>query len=121
LRYATNIQVQDSGFTGAGPLSSVSCPTTTLAPGTTATCTATYTVTQLALVNDDLSNSAIAVGSGVGGAQIASNQSSVTLTEPSVSLASTGVPSEFYLILAGLLVGLGALLLLAGRRRSVRV
>ncbi|MFF2008049.1 CARDB domain-containing protein [Streptomyces sp. NPDC058195] len=41
-----DVALDEHGFTGTGPLSAPSCPTTSLAPGEVMTCTATYTVTQ---------------------------------------------------------------------------
>ena len=40
------VSVAETAFSGTGTLSAVTCPATTLAPGESTTCTATYTVTQ---------------------------------------------------------------------------
>ncbi|MET8980621.1 LPXTG cell wall anchor domain-containing protein [Streptomyces sp. NPDC004539] len=57
-----NITVKESDFTGTGTLSAISCPSTTLAPNATTTCTATYKVTQADVDAAKLSNSATVTG-----------------------------------------------------------
>ncbi|MFM9446090.1 LPXTG cell wall anchor domain-containing protein [Streptomyces acidiscabies] len=57
-----NIAVRESDFTGTGTVSAISCPSTTLAPNATTTCTATYRVTQDDVDAGRLSNSATVTG-----------------------------------------------------------
>ncbi|GAA5178541.1 hypothetical protein GCM10023322_05950 [Rugosimonospora acidiphila] len=59
----TDTQTPPSSNANLGP---IACPSTTLAPGESMTCTATYTVTQADLDNDSLSDTAIAHGTPTG-------------------------------------------------------
>ncbi|MCA1006814.1 DUF11 domain-containing protein [Rhodococcus hoagii] len=63
-----NIKVNEGSFTGAGPLSAVECPATaaSLAPKTSVTCTAEYTLTQKDIDNGKIENSATATGTPPG-------------------------------------------------------
>jgi uncharacterized repeat protein (TIGR01451 family) len=112
---ASDLNIVDSGFTGTGTLSAIRCPSTTVGVGQVVVCTATYTVTASDLDDGDLSNTAVAIAKDGSGGSIASNQSAVKVT-PTTQLPFTGVTSELYLIIAGLLIGSGLLLAFAGRR-----
>jgi uncharacterized repeat protein (TIGR01451 family) len=58
-----NVTMTDVTVTDTMPgLSSISCPTTTLAPGASMTCTATYTTTQADIDRGSITNAATAVG-----------------------------------------------------------
>ncbi|MCL2781847.1 MAG: DUF11 domain-containing protein, partial [Actinomycetia bacterium] len=56
------IEVQDGSFTGSGELSPVVCPSSSLSPGESQTCAATYVTTQADVDAGGISNSATATG-----------------------------------------------------------
>ncbi len=92
----TNVHVNDSQATPAGSLSTgPSCPTTTLAPGASTNCTATYTVTQADIDNGSIDDSATATADAPIGGPVTSPPSSaavgVTAT-PSLTLTKTADP-----------------------------
>ncbi|MGW5577871.1 DUF7507 domain-containing protein, partial [Micromonospora chokoriensis] len=60
----TDVQTPPSSNANLGP---ITCPVTTLAPGANTTCTATYTVTQADLDNDEVADVATAHGTPAGG------------------------------------------------------
>ncbi len=88
----TAVVINDAKITGA------SCPTTTLAPGATTTCTATYTISQADVDNGAINNTATAAGKNPTGTTITSNSSSTataTSTTASLSLTKTaGTPVD---------------------------
>ncbi|MBS3183443.1 DUF7507 domain-containing protein, partial [Leucobacter manosquensis] len=56
----TNVTINDTDFSGAGELSAINCPSTSVAPGGTLNCSATYIVVAADLREKVLSNSATA-------------------------------------------------------------
>jgi uncharacterized repeat protein (TIGR01451 family) len=120
-------------------LSALSCPDTTLAPGASETCTATYTTTAANLTGNGLSNTGTVVGTPPKGPPVTASASltipykpvatapasgtapaATTTTTPAGHLAFTGAPINKLLLLAmlALLMGLG--LLTASRSYSRR-
>lgn len=57
-----DISVDETAFTGSGSMTTPVCPTTPLAPGAQATCTASYTLTQADIDSGTLTNTATATG-----------------------------------------------------------
>jgi uncharacterized repeat protein (TIGR01451 family) len=63
------VSVVEGNFSGSDPFGTITCPTTTLTPGQSTTCTATdYTVTQTDLDNGSIENSVTATSTGPAGA-----------------------------------------------------
>ena len=73
-------------------LSAVTCPSTTLAPGISTSCTATYTLTQADVDSGSVDNTATATGTPPTGPAVTDADSeSVTLSaDPSIALTKTG-------------------------------
>jgi hypothetical protein len=90
-----NVRIEETGFSGSGVLSAVSCPASasTLDPAETATCTATYTLTQADVDSGSLINSARALGDPVGfpaGLSSAVSTTSLTITAaPAIGLVKS--------------------------------
>jgi uncharacterized repeat protein (TIGR01451 family) len=113
---------------GLAGLSPVSCPVTTLAPGASTTCSATYTVTQSDLNNGGVVNAATVKAVVPPGKQpsqqVTSPKSTVKvpaapqpLSNAFSDLAFTGAPIIQVSLLGAALLLLGGLLLVAARRR----
>lgn len=90
-----NVQIDETAFSGTGSLGSISCPAAaaTLDPTESATCTATYTLTQADVDSGSLVNTARVLGDPVGfPAPIASVTSTTTLVitaAPAVGLVKS--------------------------------
>lgn len=83
-----------ASFTGSGALSPVSCDTTTLLPGETVTCTASYSLTQDDVDQGSLANTATAAGTALG-ASVASPPDSDSFTiasAPSLTIVKSATP-----------------------------
>jgi uncharacterized repeat protein (TIGR01451 family) len=102
-----DLAINELVFTGTGTRPTANCPVTTLAPGATTTCTATYTLT---IADDDaghVDNTAVAVGTAPSGSPVVSppSSASVTVTQaPSLALAKSVSPSAASSFRAGQVV-----------------
>ncbi len=86
----TNVGIADPKV---GP---VACPTTTLAPGASTTCTATYTLTQLDVDAGNVPNTAIATGTPPTGAPVVATDTTDTPIVPGPAITldkQAGTPS----------------------------
>ena len=93
----TNLAVTDTQTAPAGALASgPTCPTTTLLPGKSVTCTATYLVTQADLDKGTVKDSAIASGTLPDGTPITTPKSSATVTATqtaAINIVKTALPT----------------------------
>jgi uncharacterized repeat protein (TIGR01451 family) len=74
------LSVTETQFSGSGPPPVVTCPVTTLAPATSTTCTATYTVSQEDLDGGPITNTATASGTSPAGSSVRSAASTAIVT-----------------------------------------
>jgi DNA/RNA endonuclease YhcR with UshA esterase domain len=96
----------------------ISCPVTTLAPGESVTCTGPYTVTRADADADAVVNTATAAGTDPQGGPVGSLPDTVTVPVPGppAGLPQTGQPVRKLAGAAAVLILLGAVALVAGRR-----
>ncbi|MEU6709377.1 DUF7507 domain-containing protein [Streptomyces wuyuanensis] len=92
----TAVDVSETAFSGSGTDPEVSCPGTSLAPGQSMNCTATYTTTRTDIDNGEIDNTATATGTPpTGPAVTATDDATVTADQdPSVSLVKTVVGDD---------------------------
>ena len=96
VRNTGNVTLTAVGVADPLPgLSAVSCPVTTLAPGASTTCTATYSVTQADVDAGSITNTALATGTPPVGAAVTDSDSAVvTVTQsPAISLTKSAAPA----------------------------
>lgn len=86
------IAIDETAFTGSGPLSAISCPTTLLGPGDDVSCTASYVVTQTDMDAGVISNTASATGVDSAGSTVTSKTAQATVAvqaRPALTLVKT--------------------------------
>lgn len=112
------IAVTDGEFSGKGVLPAPSCPTDTLQPAASMTCTSVYTVVAADLTGKDLTNTATAAGKTPLGTPVVSEKSSAAIVTI-VPLVNTGGQGQFALAGAALaLLVLGGTGFVIARRRA---
>jgi uncharacterized repeat protein (TIGR01451 family)/LPXTG-motif cell wall-anchored protein len=88
----TQVAVTETGFSGSGTLSAITCPTTTLAPAESLDCTARYTITQQDMDTGTVSNTASASALDPAGTTITSDPSTAAVAinaKPALTLVKT--------------------------------
>jgi uncharacterized repeat protein (TIGR01451 family) len=84
------------GVTDPAPgLSAITCPTTTLAPGASVTCTATHTVTQDDVNNGSITNTGTATGTDPDGDAVSGTSTITIKALPAIALVKSASPSMF--------------------------
>ncbi|GAA2465755.1 hypothetical protein GCM10009857_34540 [Agromyces soli] len=95
----TGVTVNDTGFTGSGSLSEISCPdeASALKPGAQIDCSASYTVTQADVDRGTIDNTATATGTPPSGREVTTPPSEVRIPQdpqPSLTLAKSVDPGS---------------------------
>ncbi|WP_223627232.1 DUF11 domain-containing protein [Microbacterium sp. EST19A] len=102
-----SLSIAETAFTGSGSMSAVECPTTTLSPGASTECNATYSVTQTDLTAGSVSNTATANMLTSANAPVASPASTATVAVDQVAaltLVKSASPSKAAAYNAGQLI-----------------
>lgn len=94
----SGITVHDTGSTGTGSLSAITCPSASLDPGLSENCAASYTVTQADLDSGGVSNTATVSGLAPGASVPTTSLSGQAVLDvaasPAISLALTASPTS---------------------------
>lgn len=94
-----SLGIETQELNGSGALSAIACPATSLAPGSTVTCVATYSVTQADLDSlSGITHRALAHAQTVGGSEVSSNETAVTIPlirSPRLTLVKSASVSSF--------------------------
>lgn len=118
----SNVAVNETDFSGTGAAPVASCPTaaTSLAPGDSVTCTATYTATQADVDARTITNTAIAQAVPPTGVVASSAPSSATVSVFVVVLPLTGGTSTDQVLILGASTVLVAIIMAIWHRRRTR-
>lgn len=93
----TDLTVTDTMVAPAGPNPTVTCPTTTLAPDASVTCTATYTAAQADIGHGTIDNTATASGTDPAGQPVNSPESTASVPvdqAPALTIAKSASPAS---------------------------
>ncbi|WP_410625131.1 LPXTG cell wall anchor domain-containing protein [Amycolatopsis sp. cmx-8-4] len=96
-RTLTSVVVRETAFTGTGTAPAIACPSDTLAPGQSVTCTAAYTLTQADSDAGSVSNTAEATGKPPHGDPVTSGPSQAKVTvpgKPGLTLVKSADPTD---------------------------
>ncbi|WP_285726805.1 DUF7507 domain-containing protein [Psychromicrobium xiongbiense] len=92
-----NLSIAEGAFSGTGTMSAISCPATTVAPGQSVDCTASYAVTQADIDAGNITNSATASATPPGSSDpVSSPRSDAKVTakqNPALSLKKSADPA----------------------------
>jgi uncharacterized repeat protein (TIGR01451 family) len=99
----TGATVTETAFSGTGTSPAIVCPagSTTLSPGATTTCTATYAIVDADMGLGEITNTAVATGFPPTGAAVTSDPSSAVVTVFALSLPLTGGTSADHVVALG--------------------
>lgn len=118
-----SIAITEGSFSGKGTLPAPTCPSVTVQPGDSTTCTSVYKAVKGDLTGKSLTNTATATAATPGGTAVHSDPASVVLTtvEPAL-LPDTGSSVNMGLLgVAAASIGAGAIVIAGTRRHQRRI